>query len=128
MMIVPQPFIAILAPGFYNDPQRLSLTVFFIRFTALIFLFQVLSSMQITLLQIFENFLPQIGINLFASASGVLVLALAGALHGATPTALALSALYNRFLPLLQLPITCPCPIEVTSNLLAYGIDTSRTT
>jgi len=63
-----QPFIAILAPGFYNDPQRLSLTVFFIRFTALIFLFQVLSSMQITLLQIFENFLPQIGINLFASA------------------------------------------------------------
>jgi len=48
--------------------------MFFIRFTALIFLFQVLSSMQITLLQIFENFLPQIGINLFASASGVLVL------------------------------------------------------
>jgi len=41
MMIAPQPFIAILAPGFYNDPQRLSLTVFFIRFTALIFLFQV---------------------------------------------------------------------------------------
>jgi len=97
MMIVPQPFIAILAPGFYNDPQRLSLTVFFIRFTALIFLFQVLSSMQITLLQIFENFLPQIGINLFASASGVLVLALAGAVHGATPTALALSALTTGF-------------------------------
>jgi len=97
MMIAPQPFIAILAPGFYNDPQRLSLTVFFIRFTALIFLFQVLSSMQITLLQIFENFLPQIGINLFASASGVLVLALAGALHGATPTALALSALTAGF-------------------------------
>jgi len=97
MMIVPQPFIAILAPGFYNDPQRLSLTMFFIRFTALIFLFQVLSSMQITLLQIFENFLPQIGINLFASASGVLVLALAGALHGATPTALALSALTAGF-------------------------------
>ena len=97
MMIVPQPFIAISAPGFYSDPQRLSLTVFFIRFTALIFLFQVLSSMQITLLQIFENFLPQIGINLFASASGVLVLALAGALHGATPTALALSALTAGF-------------------------------
>jgi len=71
--------------------------MFFIRFTALIFLFQVLSSMQITLLQIFENFLPQIGINLFASASGVLVLALAGALHGATPTALALSALTTGF-------------------------------
>jgi len=53
--------------------------------------------MQITLLQIFENFLPQIGINLFASASGVLVLALAGALHGATPTALALSALTTGF-------------------------------
>lgn len=97
MMILPQPFIAILAPGFYKDPQRLSLTVFFIRFTALIFLFQVLSSMQITLLQIFENFLPQIGINLFASASGVLVLALAGILHGATPTTLALSALTTGF-------------------------------
>jgi len=53
--------------------------------------------MQITLLQIFENFLPQIGINLFASASGVLVLALAGVLHGATPTALALSALTTGF-------------------------------
>jgi len=97
MMILPQPFIAILAPGFYNDPQRLSLTMFFIRFTALIFLFQVLSSMQITLLQIFENFLPQIGINLFSSASGVLVLALAGVLHGATPTTLAISALTTGF-------------------------------
>lgn len=97
MMILPQPFIAILAPGFYKDPQRLSLTMFFIRFTALIFLFQVLSSMQITLLQIFENFLPQIGINLFASASGVLVLALAGILHGATPTMLAISALTTGF-------------------------------
>jgi len=97
MMILPQPFIAILAPGFYKDPQRLNLTMFFIRFTALIFLFQVLSSMQITLLQIFENFMPQIGINLFASASGVLVLALAGVLHGATPTTLALSALTTGF-------------------------------
>ena len=48
MMIVPQPIIAILAPGFYNDPQRLSLTMFFIRFTALIFLFQVLSSTKPT--------------------------------------------------------------------------------
>jgi len=40
MMILPQPFIAILAPGFYKDPQRLNLTMFFIRFTALIFLFR----------------------------------------------------------------------------------------
>jgi len=111
MMIVPQPFIAILAPGFYNDPQRLSLTMFFIRFTALIFLFQVLSSMQITLLQIFENFLPQIGINLFASASGVLVLALAA--HCMVPhQRLWLYRLLQRVLPLLQLPITCPCPID----------------
>jgi putative peptidoglycan lipid II flippase len=93
MMILPQPFIAVLAPGFYKDPQRLSLTMFFIRFTALVFLFQVLSSMQISLLQIFENFIPQIGINIFASAAGVLVLAAAGLLHGATPSALALSAL-----------------------------------
>jgi len=97
MVILPQPFIAVLAPGFYGDPQRLSLIMLFIRFTALVFLFQVLSSMQISLLQIFENFLPQIGINIFAPASGVLVLALAGGVHGATPMALALSALATGF-------------------------------
>lgn len=97
MMVVPQPFIALLAPGFYKDPQRLSLTMYFIRFTALVFLFQVLSSMQISLLQIFENFLPQIGINIFASAAGVLVLALAGVLHGANATTLSLSALTTGF-------------------------------
>jgi len=37
MMIVPQPFIAFLTPGFYNDPERLSLTMLFMRSTVLIF-------------------------------------------------------------------------------------------
>ncbi|NPV88145.1 oligosaccharide flippase family protein [Coprothermobacteraceae bacterium] len=93
LLLFPSAFVAVMAPGFYKDPQRLGLTIYLIRFTAVVFLLQVLSSMQVTLMQIFNNFLPQIVIQFTSSPAGVLVLAVAGLAHRATPTALAISAL-----------------------------------